>query len=131
MQFKLAFVAAALATLVSASSVKLEARQGQLATCQIRTTPSNTPNGGSLNEEFILVFNREYSNDIPPGSAIVTGSTSFTGPSGGAYTVTKTTGATTLTADQTRNIMRAWAGQTFAGAGEVGVTSWTINSVTC
>ncbi|KAJ3508092.1 hypothetical protein NMY22_g16725 [Coprinellus aureogranulatus] len=80
---------------------------------------------------YLIVFNREYSNDIPPGSAIVTGSTSFTGPSGGVYTVTKTTGATTLTADQTRNIMRAWAGQTFAGAGEVGVTSWTINSVTC
>ncbi|TEB20782.1 hypothetical protein FA13DRAFT_1779690 [Coprinellus micaceus] len=104
----------------------------QLATCRITTTPSNTPNGGSLLDEFIIersgdnweiVFNREYSNDIPPGSAIITGSTTFSGPSGGAYVVIKTTGATTLTADQTRDIMRAWAGQSFAGGGFVGVNN--------
>ena len=55
MLFKFVTVAAAFASIVSGSAVNLEARQqGGLATCQIRTTPSNTPNGGSLSEEFIL-----------------------------------------------------------------------------
>lgn len=55
MLFKFVTVAAAFASIVSGSAVNLETRQvGGLATCQIRTTPSNTPNGGSLSEEFIL-----------------------------------------------------------------------------
>ncbi|KAF6745792.1 hypothetical protein DFP72DRAFT_1076940 [Ephemerocybe angulata] len=129
MLFKFVTILAAVATAVSASAVDLEARQvGGLATCNIVTTPSSTPNGGSLSEEFILVFNREFSNDLPPGNSIVTGSTSFTGPSGGRYTVQKTTGGTAITAAQTRAIMQAWAGQTFAGAGQVGVSSWSVNS---
>ncbi|KAF6743712.1 hypothetical protein DFP72DRAFT_1079724 [Ephemerocybe angulata] len=132
MLFKFVTVATAFFSIVSASTVNLETRQvGQLATCTIVTTPSNTPNGGSLLDEFIILFNQEYSDDLPPGNAIVTGSTSFTGPSGGRYTVTKSLGATGLTADQTRTIMRNWQGQTFAGRGQVGVTSWSINTVTC
>ncbi|KAF6751841.1 hypothetical protein DFP72DRAFT_850355 [Ephemerocybe angulata] len=132
MLFKFVTILAAVATAVSASAVDLEARQvGGLATCNIVTTPSSTPNGGSLSEEFILVFNREFSADLPPGNSIVTGSTSFSGPSGGRYTVQKTTGGTAITAAQTRAIMQAWAGQTFAGAGQVGVSSWLVNSVSC
>ncbi|KAF6751848.1 hypothetical protein DFP72DRAFT_850362 [Ephemerocybe angulata] len=119
MLFKFVTILAAVATVVSASAVDLEARQvGGLATCNIVTTPSSTPGSGSLSEEFILVFNREFSADLPPGNSIVTGSTSFTGPSGGRYTVQKTTGGTAITAAQTRAIMQAWAGQTFAGAGQ-------------
>ncbi|KAJ3520274.1 hypothetical protein NMY22_g12826 [Coprinellus aureogranulatus] len=132
MLFKPALIAAALAALVSGSAVNLEARQGELATCTIRTTPSSTPNPTSgLLEEFTTIFIREYAADLPSGTSILTGSTSFTGPSGGAYTVTRTTGAVGFTAEQTRNILRAWAGQTFSGGGQVGVGSWHIDSVTC
>ena len=56
MLFKFVTLAAAFASIVSGSAVDLEARQGpgELATCVISTTPSNTPSGGSVLEEFIL-----------------------------------------------------------------------------
>ncbi|TEB19679.1 hypothetical protein FA13DRAFT_1718602 [Coprinellus micaceus] len=127
MLFKFVTLAAAFASIVNGATVNLEARQAdQLATCTINTTPSNTPSGGDPNEEFILngeksnltlstVFNRKFSDDIR-GGAIITGSTSFTGPDGsGAFTVTKSIGAVALTADQTRDVLRSWAGQTLVG----------------
>ncbi|KAJ3515599.1 hypothetical protein NMY22_g14411 [Coprinellus aureogranulatus] len=105
----------------------------ELATCTIGTTPSTLPDpAGSLQEEFILIFNREYANALPPGASIRTGATAFTGPDvNNLYTVTKTQGALGLTPDDTRAIMRSWQGQTFAGADQVGVASWFINSVAC
>ncbi|KAJ3505499.1 hypothetical protein NMY22_g17562 [Coprinellus aureogranulatus] len=60
-----------LAALVSGSAVNLEARQSELATCTIRTTPSSTPNPTSgLLEEFTTIFIREYAADLPPGTGI-------------------------------------------------------------
>ncbi|KAJ3515600.1 hypothetical protein NMY22_g14410 [Coprinellus aureogranulatus] len=109
MLFKsIAFIAVA-SVLVSGSAIDLEARQtGQLATCVITTTPSNTPRDGDFVEEFTTIFIREYVADIGPDAGILTGSTSVAPPVNGVYTVTRTTGSPSLTAEETRNILRGW-----------------------
>ncbi|KAJ3548894.1 hypothetical protein NMY22_g1082 [Coprinellus aureogranulatus] len=132
MLFKsIAFIAIA-STLVSGSAIDLEARQtGQLATCVITTTPSNTPRAGDIVEEFTTIFIREYVADIGPDAGILTGSTSVAPPVNGVYTVTRTTGSPSLTAEETRNILRGWVGETFDGGRQVNVVGWHIDSVTC
>ncbi|TEB20345.1 hypothetical protein FA13DRAFT_1839051 [Coprinellus micaceus] len=113
--------------MANASPARLDARQSdRLATCVITTTPSSVPSPESAGlEEFILilmvderVFN-EFQNGFPPGAGVITGTTSFSGSGSGLYTVTKSLGSPILTADQTRGVMRAWAGQAFTRARQV------------
>ncbi|TEB33662.1 hypothetical protein FA13DRAFT_1834214 [Coprinellus micaceus] len=141
MLFKFVTLAAAFASIVNGATVNLEARQAdQLATCTINTTPSNTPagviptrNGEKSNLTLSTVFNRKFSDDIR-GGAIITGSTSFTGPDGsGAFTVTKSIGAVALTADQTRECSaagrdRPWLGRARPYAGSLEVVATGVSA---
>ncbi|KAF6755652.1 hypothetical protein DFP72DRAFT_1067457 [Ephemerocybe angulata] len=130
MLFKHIAVAAVLASVITGSPVNLEARQSDQLRLALSllihlTPPTVVP--------YLKSSSSAVRDRFPPGiGAIITGSTSFTGPSDtGSFTVINTTGSQELSADETPTVLRNWKGQTFAGVDQVGVDNRFIDTVTC